>query len=181
VPGYGGLNRQKKSGHYLPWLRAIGYIKSMSKNLPLAQRIKELRRACDFTQQDLSRASGLSRSYISRLEMGDISLPSRDKLRALASALDTTIDDLLQAAGFLETPTDAASLPDLRTYLSRKYGIHDIRAYQAIETVIEGLRLLGSASKAGVGEPLKADSQPPQNLPMHGVQDTSDGQDRVWQ
>ena len=113
----------------------------MGKNLSLARRIKELRRAAGFTQQDLSMASGLSRSYISRLEMGDIMLPSRDRLRALAAALNTTMGDLLHAAGFhgTDSGTEATELPDLCTYLRRKYGIHDPRTCQAIETILEAI------------------------------------------
>ena len=93
-----------------------------------------------FTQQDLSRASGLSRSYISRLEMGDIALPSRDKLRSLAHALGTTLDDLLQAAGFLDNPEGAHDLPDIKVYLRHKYGINDPRLLQAIESIVQGLQ-----------------------------------------
>jgi transcriptional regulator with XRE-family HTH domain len=123
----------------------------MGKNLSLARRIKELRRAAEFTQQDLSMASGLSRSYISRLEMGDIVLPSRDRLRALASALNTTMDDLLHAAGFLGTDsgTEAAELPDLRTYLRLKYGIHDPRTCQAIETILEAICNVSATGTTG--------------------------------
>src|SRR5919204_1594139 len=95
----------------------------MGKHATLANRLKELRRALGWTQQDLSRASGLSRSYISRLEMGDIALPSSDRLRALSSALGTAPDDLLQAAGFLDNPPDKNELPDVKVYLRLKYSI----------------------------------------------------------
>ena len=111
----------------------------MGRNVVLASRIRELRQSIGFTQQDLSHASGLSRSYISRLEMGDIALPSRDKLRSLASALGTSLDDLLQAAGFLDAPTEENDLPDLKVYLRRKYGIHERQVLQAIETLIDSL------------------------------------------
>jgi transcriptional regulator with XRE-family HTH domain len=112
----------------------------MGRYAPLAQRIKDLRHVMGFTQQDLSRASGLSRSYISRLEMGDIALPSRDKIRSLAHALGTTLDDLLQAAGFLDTPEGEHDLPDIKVYLRRKYGINDPRMLQAIESIVQGLQ-----------------------------------------
>ncbi len=114
----------------------------MGKYAPLAKRIKELRQVADFTQQDLSQASGLSRSYISRLEMGDIALPSRDKVRALAAALDATLDDLLQAAGFLDNLTDVSDLPDIKAYLRRKYGICTPQVLQAIETIVTSVQAL---------------------------------------
>jgi transcriptional regulator with XRE-family HTH domain len=118
----------------------------MGKHISLANRLKELRRALTWTQQDLSRASGLTRSYISRLEMGDIALPSSDKLRALAQSLGTTPDDLLQAAGYIDNPSEASDLPEIKVYLRRKYLMQDARALQAIETI---LNCLHSASAAG--------------------------------
>lgn len=111
----------------------------MGKHDELAQRIRELRQSRDWTQQDLSRNSGLTRSYISRLEMGDIALPASEKLRALAAALGTSPDDLLQAAGFLDRPTEPADLPDIKIYLRRKYLIQEPRILQAMETLVDGL------------------------------------------
>jgi transcriptional regulator with XRE-family HTH domain len=112
----------------------------MGKHVTLANRLKELRRALAWTQQDLSRASGLTRSYISRLEMGDIALPSSEKLRALAQALGTAPDDLLQAAGYIDSPSEASDLPDIKVYLRRKYGMQDPRTLQAIEIIVHGLQ-----------------------------------------
>ena len=112
----------------------------MGKHITLANRLKELRRALAWTQQDLSRASGLTRSYISRLEMGDIALPSSEKLRALAQALGTAPDDLLQAAGYIDSPSEASDLPEIKVYLRRKYAMQDPRTLQAIETIVHGLQ-----------------------------------------
>lgn len=117
----------------------------MGKYASLAKRIKELRQVADFTQQDLSRASGLSRSYISRLEMGDIALPSRDRLRSLAAALGATLDDLLQAAGFLDNLTNVSDLPDIKSYLRRKYGLHNPQILQAIETIVTSVQVPDAA------------------------------------
>lgn len=72
--------------------------------------------------------------------MGDIALPSRDKLRSLASALGATLDDLLQAAGFLDNLTDVADLPDIKSYLRRKYGLHNPHLLQAIETIVTSVQ-----------------------------------------
>src|SRR5829696_3901075 len=101
------------------WGPDFGIVRLMGKHITLAKRIRELRQGYGWTQQDLSIESGLSRSYISRLEMGDIALPSNERLRSLASALQTPLDDLLQAAGFLDAPKQNGQkeLPDLKTYL----------------------------------------------------------------
>src|SRR5690348_4503330 len=111
------------------------------KHISLATRLKELRRARGWTQQDLSRASGLTRSYISRLEMGDIALPSSEKLRALSQSLGTAPDDLLQAAGYIDNPAQAIDLPDLKVYLRRKYSIQDPQVLQAIDTIVASLQV----------------------------------------
>ena len=124
----------------------------MGKHITLANRLKELRRALTWTQQDLSRGSGLTRSYISRLEMGDIALPSSEKLRALARSLGTTPDDLLQAAGYIDNPAEATDLPDIKVYLRRKYSMQDARALQAIETIVNCLHANAQAgAKNGNG------------------------------
>ncbi|MGA7731523.1 MAG: helix-turn-helix transcriptional regulator [Chloroflexia bacterium] len=112
----------------------------MGKHETLAKRIRELRQGLGWTQQDLSIESGLSRSYISRLEMGDIALPSNERLRALANALQTTLDDLLQAAGFLDAPVGDGELPDLKTYLRQRYSIYEPGVLQAFETLVRELR-----------------------------------------
>jgi hypothetical protein len=78
--------------------------------------------------------------------MGDIALPSSDKLRALAQSLGTTPDDLLQAAGYIDNPLESSDLPEIKVYLRRKYSMQDARALQAIETIIN---CLYSASSAG--------------------------------
>jgi transcriptional regulator with XRE-family HTH domain len=100
-----------------------------------------------WTQQDLSRESGLSRSYISRLEMGDIALPSSERLRALSGALGAAPDDLLQAAGYIDSPAHTTDLPEIKTYLKRRYGINNTRVLQAIETIVAGLHCDGAETK----------------------------------
>jgi hypothetical protein len=81
--------------------------------------------------------------------MGDIALPSSEKLRALAQALGTAPDDLLQAAGYIDNPSEASELPDVKVYLRRKYAMQDPRTLQAIETIIIGLQpATGNSSKA---------------------------------
>jgi transcriptional regulator with XRE-family HTH domain len=130
-----GIGRYVASQHYILKKALV----LMGRNAILASRIRELRQSIGFTQQDLSHASGLSRSYISRLEMGDIALPSRDRLRALATALNTSLDDLLQAAGFLDAPAEENDLPDVEVYLKRKYGIQDRSVLKAFETLIQSM------------------------------------------
>lgn len=142
------------------------------KHISLATRLKDLRRARNWTQQDLSRASGLTRSYISRLEMGDIALPSSEKLRALSQSLGTAPDDLLQAAGYIDDPAEASELPDLKIYLRRKYGIQDPQVLQAVDTIILSLgsppsHQNGEYELAGHGGRTRGNSR--KSTPAHGI------------
>jgi transcriptional regulator with XRE-family HTH domain len=120
----------------------------MGKHEALARRIRVLRQARSWTQQDLSIKSGLTRSYISRLEMGDIALPASDKLRSLSSALGTLPDDLLQAAGFLDEPSQTVELPEIKLYLRRKYHISDPRVLQAVETIVTSMQTVSEDGDA---------------------------------
>jgi hypothetical protein len=72
--------------------------------------------------------------------MGDIALPSSERLRALSSSLGASPDDLLQAAGYIDAPAGTADLPEIKTYLKRRYGINNTKVLQAIETLVAGLR-----------------------------------------
>jgi len=113
------------------------------KNTKLGERLKALRKARGWTQENLAEVSGLTRSHISRLERGDIELPSRARLLRLADALGATADDLLTAAGYRsDDPTDT-ELPDLGVYLRLKYDIDDPRTADAIRAILERIRVLG--------------------------------------
>lgn len=112
------------------------------KNTKLGERLKALRKSRGWTQENLAEVSGLTRSHISRLERGDIELPSRARLLRLADALGTTADDLLTAAGYRSDDPPAA-LPDLGVYLRLKYDIDDPRTADAIRAILERIRVLG--------------------------------------
>lgn len=112
----------------------------MVKPNTLADRLRALRRARGWTQANLAAASGLTRSHISRLEGGDIQLPSRERLLRLAQALDTTPDDLLAAAGYRAETHDASTLPDLPVYLRLKYDVNDPRTVAAMQAILERMR-----------------------------------------
>ncbi|MEH7458481.1 helix-turn-helix transcriptional regulator [Bacillus sp. JJ1127] len=56
--------------------------------------IKKLRKQKKYTQEDLGRLSGTSASMISKIETG-IKSTSVKKLKNIAQALDTPMDDLV--------------------------------------------------------------------------------------
>ncbi len=115
-------------------------------------RVRALREAKQWTQEDLSVDSGLSRSYISRLELGDIALPRNDKLGRLAHSLGTSNEDLLEAAGYMSARTtdEDAALPDLPAYLRRKYGLTQPRIIGTMQHILDlALAEQGHSSEAG--------------------------------
>jgi transcriptional regulator with XRE-family HTH domain len=60
----------------------------------LAQRLRTLREQRGFTQYSLAKASGLTASYIYKLEDGKARRPSYDTLQKLADALEIPVSDL---------------------------------------------------------------------------------------
>lgn len=65
--------------------------------------IKELREELGLSIHDLSSISGISVSYLSRVERGLRDIPNPNYLRKLASGLNMEYEKLLQAAGFLDS------------------------------------------------------------------------------
>lgn len=70
--------------------------------MSLGNYIREKRKEKDWSQRDLSAASGISNAEISRLEAGKRKEPSPTVLKAIAKALNTPVDQILQEAGIIE-------------------------------------------------------------------------------
>ena len=67
----------------------------MPKDLtPIAQRIKQLRVAKKYTQEELAQKSYTSLSLIRQIEQG-IKLPSLSTLIEIANALEVSVEDIL--------------------------------------------------------------------------------------
>lgn len=72
----------------------------------LGVRLKELRELSGLTLRQVEEASGVSNAYLSLLESEKIKKPSANTLYKLANIYGTSIDDLLQAAGIINTGKD---------------------------------------------------------------------------
>jgi len=70
--------------------------------MSLGKYIKAVRERRGFSQWELSRLSGLTRSHISRLELDDYNNPTAETFLALAKALKIHPNELYQAAGYIE-------------------------------------------------------------------------------
>jgi transcriptional regulator with XRE-family HTH domain len=66
----------------------------------LGPTIRDLRLSARMTQEDVHARSGISRSYISRLEQGDIVSPSADYLHRIAHAIGVLPDMLFAVADY---------------------------------------------------------------------------------
>lgn len=81
----------------------------------IGEVIKQLRKQRGYTQGQVETFSKgkIKRSYLSNLEAGNITMPSQDKLRALAEVLNTTVREILTRAGVIESPD-----PDLEAEIA---------------------------------------------------------------
>jgi XRE family transcriptional regulator, regulator of sulfur utilization len=84
--------------------------------MTLHERLKEMRKARDFTLKELAARTGLSVSYLSDLERGRTT-PPLPTLDTLAVALDITVLDLLTGVDFAGEQTDAGLPPGLAELL----------------------------------------------------------------
>lgn len=70
------------------------------ENPGLAAVVKRIRNELGFTQGQLAAKAGVSRSYISLLEIGRVGRPSAQRMLRLAEALRVDVEELYQAAGY---------------------------------------------------------------------------------
>ena len=61
----------------------------------VGENVRRLRKAADKSQQEVAVAAGLSVSIISQIEQGSNKDPRGSTLRKIATALGTTVDELL--------------------------------------------------------------------------------------
>lgn len=83
---------------------------------PLHAMLVSLRISAKKSQLQVAREADMSHTYLSRLEKGKATHPSREVLIRLASALNTSPRDLFRATGY-----DLLDLPTYRAYLRTKY------------------------------------------------------------
>ena len=138
----------------------------------LGNYVRERRGDLGLTQEELAARIGGSatQAEISRLERGAIAFPRRQRLEALAAALEVTLGSLLVHSGWL-TSDEAAELDTPPQQLEAS-ATEDLLAdiahlRETLFTVIERLR--------GVEATIQASTDPPQqpdiNVPTGGVDD----------
>ena len=90
----------------------------------LATRLKMLRESKGLTKYRLSKLSGISETYLYRLELGEIKNPRRDTLAALADGLGITLSELIGETA----PQEAWQLVEqsLKAYIPVYTGIYEV-------------------------------------------------------
>ena len=81
---------------------AVTIVTRMAK-LHIGLRVKQLRERFRWTQGQLADRTGLARSYITRLEMGERN-PKRETLERFAEAFRMSVDELLDVSKVREEP-----------------------------------------------------------------------------
>jgi transcriptional regulator with XRE-family HTH domain len=104
------------------------------KAIELGALIHAHRLAADMSTTELAKRSGIDRSTIYRIEGGEFSEPSPQRLQRIASALGTEVEDYFALAGYFTTH----GMPTLGPYLRTKYDV----APEVAEEVERYLRFL---------------------------------------
>lgn len=76
----------------------------------LAQRVRLLRTNRGWSQEVLAEISGLNRSYIGAVERAEHNI-GLDNIERIASALETSVPELLNDGGQVEHPLPASRIP----------------------------------------------------------------------
>ncbi len=104
--------------------------------------LKNAREKAGLGINELSRASGVSAPYLSRLEKGERRPPMPDVLKKLAPHLKVDYHDMMGAAGWVDIPADpkyadlkAVSLKD--EYIAKGLSEADIR--RILDSVLEAI------------------------------------------
>ncbi len=108
----------------------------MQQETPLGTLLRNRRREAGISLSQLSGLTGLHKSYLARIELGEVRQPSTENLQRIAAALElpeATVFGLLD-----ERARD--QLPPLQLYLRAKYDLPD----NVIDEVTAYLRRSGN-------------------------------------
>lgn len=82
----------------------------------LGQRLKRQRARARLSLAELAESTGISKTYLVRLESDTTANPSLDVLRRIAQALDTTVADLVGSPAIQFDEQEATISPSLRAF-----------------------------------------------------------------
>lgn len=92
----------------------------MAPQPPLKERLRAERQRAGLSLARLAEETGMSKTYLLRLESDDDANPSLDILTRVAAALDVTVADLLGAPATRFVADDADVPPSLRVFADQE-------------------------------------------------------------
>lgn len=101
------------------------------KRQKLGDAVRLGRQQLGLTQLELSRQTGLSKSYVSYLEAGQYEEIGVAKFALLVEALNISADQLLTQAGYLDRPAPAR--PEPRRYLATEFQLEPDQVRAALD------------------------------------------------
>lgn len=104
--------------------------------------LKNAREKAGLGINELSRASGVSAPYLSRLEKGERRPPMPDVLKKLAPHLKVDYNDLMRAAGWVDIPDDPKYKEIESVNLTDEYiqkGLSEKQIRRILDSVLEAI------------------------------------------
>ena len=98
----------------------------------LGDYLRQARRAAELSAVQLAEKSGVSDATIIRIENGQYRTPQAESLAQMAHALDLSVHDVFERAGYLSND----DLPTFTPYLRTKYGELPDEAVEQIERYV---------------------------------------------
>ncbi|RXT02876.1 helix-turn-helix domain-containing protein [Ammoniphilus sp. CFH 90114] len=106
--------------------------------------LRESRLQQKLSIRKLERLSGVSNAYISQIENGNRGIPSPEILRKIAEPLGLSYEELLEKAGYVDTPTsDSMDLEEVFKNISITFKGRELNDHQKnsmlnfVKTLIE--------------------------------------------
>lgn len=103
------------------------------RNIVLGDRLLLSRRSVDIDQRELARRSGVSATYISKIERGHVHNVTIDVVFKLAEALDLSVGYLL---GLTDIPSDEPGTPLQTTETTLTFEVKDRELRRIVQELI---------------------------------------------
>jgi transcriptional regulator with XRE-family HTH domain len=102
----------------------------------LGTYIRDARERSGMTLRSLEKQCGVTYATLSKIETGDIKVPTAESLQRIARSLELAYEDLAMLAGY----TLPQGLPDLPIYLRKKYDELSPEEIRQVEGYVRYLR-----------------------------------------
>lgn len=115
----------------------------------LRKTIRQRRIALGLTLKELAAMSGISASYLGRLERGD-RFPSARVLRKIAQPLNFSESEVFTLAGYLSQPPGEAQLEKLDPYVAAVLSQEPAEIQRAVITILSVLKSMAKESGCSI-------------------------------